>query len=147
MDTWQIAEKLFNFCKEKYPDLDWAWNYSHSDINVCRSVSSIFGTYSLFKLELEICSDKKQQEVFSYKEETTYDYIQGWIDVDMLQQKKSRLFWSGNFKVKLNHNKDSELEFTAATRDEWDYDIWTTVKKARKMLIEIFGFIEDEIQK
>lgn len=139
MDTQQVTEKLFNFCKEKYPDLDWNHKYQKRD-----NIAFISGLCSLFKLELEICSDKKQN-YSSYKEEPTDDYIQGWIDVLQLQ-KKSRLFWSGSFKIRLNKDKDSELEFTVATRDEWDDNIWSVAKKARKMLREIFGFIEDEIQ-
>lgn len=142
MDTKQVTEKLFNFCKEKYPDLE--WNHRHQKRD---NIAFISGSCSLFKLELEICSDKRQN-CYSYKEEPTYDYIQGWIDVfQYVIQEKSRLFWSGSFKVKLNHNKDSELELTAATRAEWDNDTWSITKKARKMLREIFGFIEDEIQK
>ena len=144
MDTWQIAEKLFNFCEEKYSDLKWAWNYSYSDIDGCKVDAFISGSCSSLKLELEICSDKKQN-CSSYKEEPTCDYIQGWIDVLQLP-KKSRLFWSGSFQIRLNKDKNSELEFTVATRDEWDDDIWSITKKARKMLREIFGFIEDEIQ-
>lgn len=136
MDTKQVTEKLFNFCKEKYPDLD--WNYRHQK---CDNIAFISGSCSLFKLELEICSDLSE---YSNKQKPTYDYIQGWIDV--LQQEKSRLFWSGSFKVRLNKDKDSELEFTAATCAEWDDNTWSITKKARKMLREIFAFIEDEIQ-
>jgi hypothetical protein len=61
-------------------------------------------------------------------------------------EEKSLLPWSGSFKVNLNHDKDSELEFMIATHDEWNYDSWLLVKKARKMVREIFNFIEDEIQ-
>ena len=136
MDTKQVTEKLFNFCKEKYPDLD--WNHRHQK---CDNIAFISGSCSLFKLELEICSDLSE---YSNKQKPTYDYIQGWIDV--LQQEKSRLFWSGSFKVRLNKDKDSELEFTAATCAEWDDNTWSMTKKARKMLREIFAFIEDEIQ-
>ena len=144
MDTWQIAEKLFNFCEEKYPDLKWVWNYSYADINVCRSVSSIFGTYSLFKLELEICSDKKQ-EFYSYEKEATYDYILGRLFI-LQSEEKSLLPWCGCFTINLNHDKNSELELMIATHNEWNNDSWSIVKKARKMVREIFNFIEDEIQ-
>ena len=142
MDTKQVTEKLFNFCKEKYPDLGWSYNYfdSHS-YNV---VSLILGSCSLFKLELEICSYKKQER-YSYEKEATYDYILGLLLISESEE-KSLLPWSGSFKVNLNHNKDSELELMIATHDEWNDDSWSIVKKARKMVREIFNFIEDEIQ-
>lgn len=142
MNVWQIAEKLFNFCEEKYPDLEWRWNYSYGDIDGCKEVSSILGSYSLFKLELEICSDEKQE---FYEKEATYDYILGSLLIPQSEE-KSLLSWSGSFAVNLNHNKDSELELMLATHDEWNDDSWSVVKKARKIAREIFNFIEDEIQ-
>jgi len=144
MDTWTIAEKLFNFCEEKYPDLKWSWDYYYSDIDGCRNASLILGSCSKFKLELEICSDEKQ-ELYSYEKEATYDYILGLLLISQSEE-KSLLPWSGSFKVNLNHNKNSELEFTIATHDEWNDDSWSVVKKARKIVREIFNFILDEIQ-
>ena len=143
MNVWQIAEKLFNFCEEKYPDLEWRWNYySYGDIDGWKEVSSILGSYSLFKLELEICSDKKQE---FYEKEATYDYILGRLFI-LQSEEKSLLPWSGSFTVNLNHNKNSELELMLATHDDWNDDSWSVVKQARKMVREIFNFIEDEIQ-
>jgi hypothetical protein len=144
MGTWQIAEKLFNFCEGRYPDLKWAWNYSYNDIDGCKDIHFIFGSCSLFKLELEIRSDEKQ-ELYSYEKEATYDYILGSLLISQSEE-KSLLPWSGSFQVSLNHNKDSELEFMIATHDEWNDDSWSVVKKARKIVREIFNFIEDEIQ-
>jgi hypothetical protein len=28
MEIQQIAEQIFNFCKEKYPDLDWNFDFT-----------------------------------------------------------------------------------------------------------------------
>jgi hypothetical protein len=143
MDTQQASEKLFNFCEGRYPDLKWAWNY-YSGIDNCKDVSLIFGSCSLFKLELEIRSEEKQER-YSYEKEATYDYILGLLRISQSEE-KSLLPWSGSFKVNLNHDKDSELEFMIATHDEWNDDSWLLVKKARKIVREIFNFIEDEIQ-
>jgi hypothetical protein len=144
MDTWQIAEKLFNFCEGRYPDLKWAWNYSYGDIDGCKDVSLIFGSCSLFKLELEIRSEEKQER-YSYEKEATYDYILGLLRISQSEE-KSLLPWSGSFQVSLNHHKNGELEFTIATHDEWNDDSWSVVKQARKIVREIFNFILDEIQ-
>ena len=143
MNTWQIAEKLFNFCEGRYPDLKWSWDY-HSGIDNCKDVSLILGSCSLFKLELEIRSEEKQER-YSYEKEATYDYILGLLQISQSEE-KSLLPWSGSFQVSLNHDKNGELEFTIATHDEWNDDSWLLVKKARKMVREIFNFIEDEIQ-
>ena len=143
MDTRQIAEKLFNFCEGRYPDLKWSWDY-HSGIDNCKDVSLILGSCSLFKLELEIRSEEKQER-YSYEKEATYDYILGLLQISQSEE-KSLLPWSGSFQVSLNHDKNGELEFTIATHDEWNDDSWLLVKKARKMVREIFNFIEDEIQ-
>jgi hypothetical protein len=145
MDTQQIAEKLFNFCEGRYPDLKWTWNYSYSDIGRDVSlISLILGSCSLFKLEIEIRSYKKQERYF-YEKEATYDYILGSLLIPQSEE-KSLLPWLGSFQVSLNHNKNSELEFMIATHDEWNDDSWGIVKKARKMVREVFNFIEDEIQ-
>jgi hypothetical protein len=144
MNTWQIAEKLFNFCEGRYPDLKWVWNYSYNDIDGCKDIHFIFGSCSLFKLELEIRSEEKQER-YSYEKEATYDYILGLLLISQSEE-KSLLPWSGSFQVSLNHNKNSELEFMIATHDEWNDDSWSVVKQARKIVREIFNFIEDEIQ-
>ena len=141
MDTKQVTEKLFNFC-QSYSDLDWSYNYFDSHKNNYNVVALILGSCSLFKLELEICSDEKQE---FYEKEATYDYILGSLLIPQSEE-KSLLFWSGSFEVKLNHNKDSELELMLATHDDWNDDSWLLVKKARKMVREIFNFIEDAIQ-
>ena len=141
MDTKQVTEKLFNFC-QSYSDLDWSYNYFDSHKNNYNVVALILGSCSLFKLELEICSDEKDE---FYEKEATYDYILGRLFI-LQSGEKSLLTWSGSFTVNLNHNKNSELEFMIAPHDEWNDDSWGIVKKARKMLREIFAFIEDEIQ-
>ena len=144
MDARLVAEKLFNFCEEKYPDLKWSWDYSYSNIDGCRNALLILGSCSEFKLELEICSEEKQER-YSYEKEATYDYILGLLRISQSEE-KSLLPWSGSFQVSLNHDKNGELEFTIATHDEWNDDSWLLVKKARKIVREIFNFIEDEIQ-
>lgn len=144
MDKQLVTEKLFNFCKEKYPDLDWNYNYFYGHKNNYNAVALIVGSCSLFKLELEICSDIKE-EFYSYEKEATYDYISGSFLIPQSEE-KSLLPWLGGFVVNLNHNKNSELELMIATHDEWNDNSWNITKKVRKMVREIFDFIEDEIQ-
>jgi hypothetical protein len=99
MDTRQIAEKLFNFCEGRYPDLKWAWDY-YSGIDNCKDVSLILGSCSLFKLELEIRSEEKQER-YSYDQvslnhdkngelEFTIATHDGWNDDSWLLVKQAR---------------------------------------------------------
>ena len=143
MDTQQVTEKILEFCHRSYPNLRWNYNYFDSHKNNYNVVSLILGSCSNFKLELEVCSDEKQE---FYEKESTYDYILGSLLIPQSEE-KSLLSWSGSFEVNLNHSKDSELEFMIATHDEWNDDSWLLVKKARKIMRETFNFIEDEIQK
>ena len=143
MDTWQIAEKIFNFCEGKYPDLKWVWSYSYSDIDSCRVVALISGSCSLFKLEIEVCSNEKDE---FYEKEATYDYILGSLLIPQSEE-KSLLFWSSNFKVELNHDKDSSIDFTLyETGKMWNEKDWVLSKQARKIMLGIFNFIANEIQ-
>ena len=127
MDIKQVTEKLFNFC-QSYSDLGWSYNYFDSHKNNYNVVALILGSCSLFKLELEICSDEKDE---FYEKEATYDYILGRLFIPQSEE-KSLLTWSGSFTVNLNHDKDGELELMIATHDEWNDDSWLLVKKPEK---------------
>jgi hypothetical protein len=130
MDTQQVTEKLFNFCKEKYPDLD--WNYSKECSKTVCPVVFISGSCPLFKLELKIVEDWLRIEC-----------IRGYLNLQDIN-------FRGCFLVQLNDDKDSELEFYRSDFNETtkplDKNKWNLCKKARKIVREIFNFIEDEIQ-
>ena len=129
MDTKQVTEKLFDFCKAKYPELDWSYSKECSK-TVCPIVF-ISGSCSLFKLELKIVEDWLKIES-----------IRGYLSLQDIN-------FRGCFLVQLNDDKDSELEFYRTDLDETTKPLnenWNLRKKAKKIMREIFGFIEDEIQ-
>ena len=47
MNTWQIAEKLFNFCKEKYPDLDWNFDFTDNGYEIIQCLTFFNGSIEI----------------------------------------------------------------------------------------------------
>ena len=39
MDIQLVAEKIFNFCKEKYPDLDWNFDFTDNDYKIIQCLT------------------------------------------------------------------------------------------------------------
>ena len=131
MDIQLVAEKILNFCKAKYPELDWSYS-SKKCSKKGYPIASIIGSHPLFKLELTIGKDWLEIES-----------ILGYLSLQDIN-------FRGCFLIQLNDNKDSELEFYRSDFNEktkpLDENNWNLCKKAKKMVREIFNFIEDEIQ-
>ena len=130
MDIQLVAEKILNFCKAKYPELDWSYS-SKKCSKKGYPIASIIGSHPLFKLELTISKDWLEIES-----------ILGYLSLQDIN-------FRGCFLVQLNDDKDSELEFYRTDLDETTKPLnenWNLRKKAKKIMREIFGFIEDEIQ-
>ena len=129
MDTKQVTEKLFDFCKETYLELDWSCSKECSKKGY--PITSIIGLCPLLKLELTISKDWLEIES-----------ILGYLSLQDIN-------FRGCFLVQLNDDKDSELEFYRSDFNETTKPLnenWNLRKKAKKIMREIFGFIEDEIQ-
>jgi hypothetical protein len=123
MDTQLVAEKLFKFCKEKYPDLKW-------DIKSARKDSTfIYGSDSFIELTLGV------------HKECEFEYILGSSKIS------SPIVWLGTFHVWINFEKDSDIDFTLYETDKiWNEKDWVLSKQSRKIMLNIFNFILDEIQ-
>ena len=123
MDTQLVAEKLFKFCKEKYPNLRW-------DIKSARKDSTyIYGSDSFIELTLEVHKECK------------FEYILGSSKIS------SPIVWLGTFHVWMNFEKDSDIDFTLyETAKIWNEKDWLLSKQSRKIMLNIFNFILDEIQ-
>ena len=131
MDIQLVAEKILNFCKAKYPELDWSYS-SKKCSKKGYPIASIIGSHPLFKLELTISKDWLEIES-----------ILGYLSLQDIN-------FRGCFLIQLNDDKDSELEFYRSDFNETtkplDKNKWNLCKKARKIMREIFNFILDEIQ-
>jgi hypothetical protein len=123
MDTQLVAEKLFKFCKEKYPDLKW-------DIKSARKDSTfIYGSDSFIELTLGV------------HKECEFEYILGSSKIS------SPMLWLGTFHVWMNFEKNSDIDFTLYETDKiWNEKDWVLSKQSRKIMLNIFNFILDEIQ-
>jgi hypothetical protein len=121
MDTWQIAWKILEFCKDRYPEINW-------DIKSARKDSTcIYGSDSFIELKLWV-----------HKE---FEYILGFSKIS------SPIVWLGTFHVWMNFEKDSDIDFTLYKTDKiWNEKDWVLSKQSRKIMLNIFNFILDEIQ-
>ena len=125
----ETTQKIFNFCKDRYPEID--WSYSKECLKKDYLIAYIIGSYFLLKLELKIDKDWLKIE-----------YIQGYLSLQDIN-------FRGYFLIQLNNDKNSKLEFYGSDFDETTKPFnenWNLRKKAKKIMREIFGFIEDEIQ-
>jgi hypothetical protein len=131
MDTQQVVYKISGYCLNQYPNLEW------NIIGKYANKTVICGVDFPFKVTLKICSDKRN-EVSSYKEETTDDYIIGHFDL-------VNVGWLGMFGIHLNCDKKIDFRSLPITK-EWDKKDWDLYKKYREVMLGIFNFIANEIQ-
>ena len=131
MNTQQIVYKISGYCLNQYPNLEW------NIIGKYANKTVICGVDFPFKVTLKICSDKRN-EVYSYKEETTDDYIIGHFDL-------VNVGWLGMFGIHLNCDKKIDFRSLPITK-EWDKKDWDLYKKYREVMLGIFNFIANEIQ-
>lgn len=125
MDTQQIVYKISGYCLNQYPNLE--WNVSSK----CANKTVICGVDFPFKVTLKICSDKRN-EVSSYKEETTDDYIIGHFDL-------VNVGWLGMFGIHLNCDKKIDFRSLPITK-EWDKKDWDLYKKISRSDVRYFQF-------
>ena len=131
MDIQLIAEKIFNFCKEKYPDLDWNCDFTDNDYKIIQCL-----TFSNDNIEIK------------------YGI---WAGLDgrlkCVQWQNDQI---GKFKIWINpptedmsyqYEDHIVFENLAYYRDElWSAEYWALVSQYRKVMLDIFNFILDKIQ-
>ena len=131
MDIQQIAEKIFNFCKEKYPDLDWNCDFTDNDYKIIQCL-----TFSDDNIEIKHGIWAGLDGQLKYAE---------WQDNQI-----------GKFKIWINppiEDMSDRYEDTIAFEDLayyryklWSTEQWELVSQYRKVMLDIFNFILDEIQ-
>lgn len=129
MDIQQIAEKILEFCKEKYPDLE--WNFDFTD-NYCKVI-----------------------RLTSFDDNTEI-----WLDAQLNHIQFYRIQWQdnliGSFVIWINppiEDMSDRYEDTIAFENLayyryrlWSAEQWELVSQYRKVMLDIFNFILDEIQ-
>jgi hypothetical protein len=123
MDTWQIAWKIFKFCREQHPNLRW-------DIKSVRKDSTyIYGSDSFIEVTLRVHKERE------------FEYILGSSKIS------PAMLWLGTFHVWMNFEKNSDIDFALYETDKtWNEKDWVLSKQSRKIMLNIFNFILDEIQ-
>ena len=131
MDIQLVAEKIFNFCKEKYPDLDWNFDFTDNDYKIIQCL-----TFSNDNIEIKYGIWAGLDGQLKYVE---------WQDNQI-----------GKFKIWINpptedmsyqYEDHIVFENLAYYRDElWSAEYWALVSQYRKVMLDIFNFILDKIQ-
>ncbi|BBG57882.1 hypothetical protein [uncultured phage] len=129
MDTQQIAEKILEFCKEKYPDLEWNFDFTDNYCKVIRLTS--------FDDNTEIWLDAQLNHIQFYRIQWQDNLIGGfviWINPpieDMSDRYEDTIAFENlaYYRYKL-----------------WSAEQWELVSQYRKVMLDIFNFILDEIQ-
>jgi hypothetical protein len=125
MDIKQVTEKIFNFCKEKYPDLDWDIKSARKDSTYIKSTIRIWGKTNGIDISIEIIGTRLESYAVSG-------------DVSALI---SEARWSGSFKIWLD-KKESQFSFKSKRELDMSTDLFI---KAKEILSSIFEFIETKI--
>jgi hypothetical protein len=131
MNTWQIAEKLFNFCKEKYPDLDWNFDFTDNRYEIIQCLTFSNGS---IEIRYGFCTGLDRQ-------------------LKCVQWQDNQI---GRFKIWINpptefcHDRYEDtivFENLAYYRHElWSAENWKLVSQYRKIMLDIFTFIFDEVK-
>jgi hypothetical protein len=119
MDIKQVTETIFNFCKEKYPDLDWNFD-SENNIIQC----------PLFPDELiiEVFLDNPLKRISC--EAYHVGTFELWINPDDRDN---------------NYSYENQIAFDYIRKSKSDY-FDNKYRETRKVMLDIFTFILDEIQ-
>ena len=126
MDTQQAAEKLFNFCKEKYPDLDWNSDFTND--------YKIIQCLTFYGFNIDFCTGLDGRLKCVQWQDNTIGRFKIWI----------------NPPTEFCHDRYEDIivfENLAYYRHElWSAEHWKLVSQYRKIMLDIFTFILDEVK-
>ena len=121
MNKQETAQKILEFCKDRYPKIDW------KQTNYIKSTICIWGKTNGISISIEIIGTRLESHV-----------VLG--DVSAFISSTER--WSGSFKIWLDR-KESQFSFKSKRELDTSTDLFI---KAKDILSSIFEFIETEIQ-
>lgn len=129
MNIQLVAEKIFNFCKEKYPDLEWGFDFTDNDCKVIRLTS--------FDDNTEIWLDTQLDHIQFYRIQWQDNLIGSFV------------IWINPPIEDISYRYEDTIVFDNLTyyrRKLWKAEYWGLVSQYRKVMLDIFNFILDEIQ-
>ena len=121
MNRQETTQKIFNFCQNRYPEINWEQT-SYTDLT-----SRIWSKTDGIGISIEIIGTQLESHV-----------VLG--DVSAFISSTER--WSGSFKIWLDR-KESQFSFKSKRELDTSTDLFI---KAKEILSSIFEFIEHEIQ-
>jgi hypothetical protein len=132
MDIKQVAEKIFNFCKEKYPDLDWNFDFTDNDYKIIQCLT--FSNYNNIEIRYDICAGLDGRLKCVQWQDNLVGRFKIWIN-------PPTGFWSDQYEDII------VFENLAYYRHElWSAEDWKLVSQYRKIMLDIFTFILDEVK-
>ena len=131
MDTQQIAEKIFNFCIEKYPDLGWNCDFTDSDQKIIRCLTL---SDNSIKIGYDIWAGLDGQlNLVQWKDNRIGSFV-AWINPP-------------TENISYQYKDYIVFENLAYYKHElWSAEYCALVSQCQKVMLDIFTFILDEIQ-
>lgn len=121
MNKQETAQKILNFCKDRYSEINWEQT-NHIESTIC-----IWGKTTGVGISIEIIGTPLESHV-----------VLG--DVSAFISSTER--WAGSFKIWLDR-KESQFSFKSKRKFDTSTDLFV---KTKEILSSIFEFIETEIQ-
>ena len=131
MDIQQIAEKILLFCKTKYPNLDWNCDFTDNDYKIIQclifyndNIEIRYGIWAGLDGRLK-CVEWQNNQIGKFKI---------WINPpieDMSDRYEDYIVFKN---------------FAYYKHELWSEKDWLLCKQYRKVILDIFNFILDEIQ-
>ena len=119
MNKQEIAQKILDFCKNRYPEINWEQTkYIKSAIHIRGKLNEIY-------INVEVSGIKSH-------------VVLGNISLIISSTER----WTGSFKIWLE-KKESQFHFKSKREFDSSIDLFI---KTKEMLSSIFEFIEHEIQ-
>ena len=136
MDIQLVAEKLLNFCKDRYPEIKWSLT------SLSRTEDMIYGYCPILNSINGIQIDIRVNSNYFYSSDGSPSDFRNYIES---RSTISNLDWEGSFFVWINDRKNSKISFKKSrTAKHKELNLWR--KKGTQIIIDIFEFIETKIQ-
>lgn len=121
MNTRQTSQKILDFCKDRYPEINW------EQTNYTNSTFHIWGKITEIDVSIETIGTLLKSSV-----------VLGEVSTFISSTER----WSGSFKIWLDR-KESQFSFKSKREFDTSTDLFI---KPKDMLSSIFEFIKIQIQ-
>ncbi len=136
MNKQETSQKIFNFCQKTYPEIKWSLT------SLTKTQDMIYGYHPILNSINGIQIDIKVNSNNSYSSDGSPSDFRNYIDG---RTTISNIDWEGSFLIWINNRKNSKISFKkSGTAKHGELNLWR--KKGTRIMIDIYEFIETEIQ-